>query len=325
MLRTLREFCRIVGPEGKVIAMVAAGLVLGEIGMRAIQHRLSVDVGHLQSFHQRSDELNDAPQHPHILFLGNSMTRYGVSTEAFSQELTARTGLLPATMKINPDNTALADWYYAYRNYFFEVQHAPEVLVIGFEGSHLRDKPTNHPGRLAQYYCDLNDWPELRRYDLKTFEDCAAYALCAMSAMCSNRDRLQRRILDTVIPGYRDGSQELNVRQSKLADSKLPPATYNRLREFLKMTREQNVTVILASMPIAQHYELDPELLKLLHAEQVQLIDCQNIPGIVPAMFPDGVHMTSDASLIYSRYLADVLAQQLSAVAVSDPHDLSTR
>src|SRR5690606_19101814 len=154
------------------------------------------------------------------------------------------------------------------------------------------------------------DWPELCQYDLKTLEDRAAYLVCTASAMCSNRDRLQRRILDTLIPGYRDGSQELNARQSRLAERKLPPPTYNRLREFLGMTRDQHVSVVLASMPIAKHYDLDPDLLKVLREERVQLIDCQNIPGIVPEMFPDGVHMTSAASQIYSHFLADALAQQ---------------
>lgn len=297
-----------------MIGLVVAGLLLGEIGMRCIQDRLSVDVGHLRSFPQRANELTTAPRHPQILFLGNSMTRYGVSTEAFAKEFTAQTGLVPATMKINPDNTALADWYYAYRNYFFKPDHAPDILMIGFEGGHLRDKPTLHPGRLAQYYCDTSDWPELCRYDLKTFEDRAAYLVCAASAMCSNRDRLQRRFLDTVIPGYRDGSQELNLRQKSLAERKLPPPTYNRLREFLRMTRVQNVTVVLASMPIAAPYELDPELLDVLREEGISLVDCRHIPGIVPEMFPDGVHMTSAASQIYSHYLADALAQRMNSV-----------
>jgi len=311
--RTLQSIWNVVGTEFKVIAMVASGLLLGEIGMRCIQDRLSVDVGHLQSFRQKANELTTAPQHPRILFLGNSMTRYGISTETFTKEFTARTGLQPATMKMNPDNTALADWFYAYRNYFFEPAQAPDVLVLGFEGGHLRDKPTAHPGRLAQYYCDANDWPELCRYDLKTFEDRAAYLVCTTSAMCSNRDRLQRRFLDTVIPGYRDGSQDLNVRQKTLAERKLPAPTYHRLREFLQMTRVQNVTVILASMPIATPYELDPELIHVLREEGIQLVDCQHIPGIVSQMFPDGVHMTGDASQIYSHYLADILAQKIGS------------
>ncbi|WP_437226976.1 hypothetical protein SH661x_000110 [Planctomicrobium sp. SH661] len=327
MFQAFHAMRTIIGGEWKVLMFVLAGLVSGEIGMRCIQDKLSVDVGHLRSFGTRANELTEAPLHPHILFLGNSMTRYGVSPEEFDREFTARTGRHPATLKINPDNTALADWFYAYRNYFFEAQHAPDVLVLGFEGGHLRDKPTTHPGRLAQYYCDLGDWPELCRYDLKTFEDRAAYLLCTVSAMCGNRDRLQRRILDMVIPGYRDGSQELNTRQSQLAERKMPAPTYDRLKEFLKMTREQNVTVVLAAMPVAAEYELDPALLDLLKSENIRLIDCRHIPGITSSMFPDGVHMTSDASVLYSRYLADELADEAVATSptpsvTSTPHSV---
>lgn len=314
---SFRNLRQLIGAEYKVLLMVVAGLLLGEAGMRCLQNRLSIDVGHLRSFQSKAAELTSAPSHPQILFLGNSMTRYGISPDAFTQEFIDRTGNAPATIKINPDNTALADWFYAYRNFFFETGRAPDFLVLGFEGGHLRDKPTIHPGRLAQYYCDLGDWPELCRYDLKTFEDRAAYLLCSVSSMVSNRDRLQRRLLDTLIPGYRDGSQELNTRQTRLAERSLPAPTYNRLHEFLEMTRRQRVTVVLAAMPIATPYTLDSELLKLLEAEHVRLVDCRNIPGVVPAMFPDGVHMTSDASLLYSRFLADALAEISPAPAIT--------
>jgi len=310
MFSLFPEVRRVIGTEYRVILMVAVGLLLGEAGMRMIQDHLSIDVGHLRSFRSKSDELTSAAEHPQVLFLGNSMTRHGITPDIFEEEFAACTGVHPATIKINPDNTALADWFYAYRNYFYKLEHAPDVLVLGFEGGHLRDKPTLHPGRLAQYYCQPDDWPELCRYDLKTFEERMSYLVCSVSAMCSNRDRLQRRVLDTLIPGYRDGSQQLNQRQTRLAEQKLPAPTYHRLQEFLDMIHSQHVTLVLAAMPIATPYELDPELLQVIAQNRVQLLDCRNLPGIVPEMFPDGVHMTADASLIYSRYLADQLSQE---------------
>jgi len=304
--------------------MVAAGLLLGEIAMQAVQNRLSIDVGHLRSFRSQADELISAAEHPQVLFLGNSMTRHGIAPDVFEEEFSACTGVHPAVIKINPDNTALADWFYAYRNYFYKLEQAPDVVVLGFEGGHLRDRPTLHPGRLAQYYCQPDDWPELCRYDLKTFEERVSYRICSVSAMCSNRDRLQRRILDMLIPEYRDGSQQLNQRQTHLAEQKLPAPTYHRLQEFLEMVHSQHVTLVLVAMPIAAPYELDPELMQVIAKNRVRLLDCRNLPGIVPEMFPDGVHMTTHASLIYSRYLADQLSQEsvptLSATTSSMHH-----
>jgi hypothetical protein len=304
----LRNLARLIGTEAKVVAVVLAGLLAGELGMRAVENRLSIDVGHLQSFDALASQLMATPDRPHVLFLGNSMTRYGITQAAFEQEFLNRAGVAPVTVKINPDNTALPDWYYAYKNYFYEQERRPDVVVIGFEGGHLRDQPTHHSGRLAQYYCDAGDWSDLCRFDLPNFEERASYWLSAASAMYSNRDRLQRRVLDEFIPGYRNGIQELNSRQSQQARREAPAPAYERLRAFLKMTQQQGTEVIFAAMPIAAPYELEPQLLALLAEQQVRLVDCRHVPGIVPAMFPDGIHMTADAAQLYSRYLAEHLA-----------------
>lgn len=295
----------LLGDEVKVLLVVAVGLLLGELGIRLVEDQLSKDVHHLQSFERLACELESAQPHPHVLFLGNSMTRYGISRETFEQEFFSLTGTRPATIKFNPDNTALAEWYYAYENYFFDAGRHPDVVVIGFEGGHLRDQPSHHVARLAQYYCDADDWKALCQNDLKTFEDRAAYVLSSVSCMYGNRDRLQRRVLDALIPAYRDGSQALNIRQSALADKKRSAPTYSRLQEFLDMVRAQDVHVILAAMPVRAPYDLDPGLLDLVRREGIQLIDCRQIPGIVPEMFPDGIHMTAQAAELYSRYLAD--------------------
>ncbi|MFG0336296.1 MAG: hypothetical protein ACF8TS_23300, partial [Maioricimonas sp. JB049] len=301
---------RFIGSEWKVLLVVAVGLAAGELGMRAIETRLSIDVDHLKSFRTIAQALREEadPDEARVLFLGNSLTRLGVDQQVFEQFAEAD-GWKIHTAKMNPDNTALAEWYYAYGNFFADPERAPDVLIVGFEGGHLRDHPSRHPARLAHYYCDANDWQDLRQFDLFGFEDAAGFWLARWSAMYSNRDRIERRLLDELIPGYRDGMQIVNERQTADAEAAALQSrpTYRRLREFIAMARAHDVRVILAAMPIAERYELDPELLEAIDGTGVDLVDCRTVPGIVPDMFPDGIHMTPEAAERYSRYLAGAL------------------
>lgn len=301
-------------PEAKVVATLALVLLASEAGMRLIEHRLSKDVAHLQSLSGIVDGLQpeSAGNGLRVLFLGNSLTRYGVLPEEFRREAAIRPGEELRIVKMTPDNTAVADWSYAYRNFIRTAEHKPDLLVIGFEGDHLRDAPSKHTNRLGRYYCDWSDLPELCRYDLPTFEDRARYVAEANSALLSNRDRIERRVLDLVIPGYRDGIQELNNRRKTERRATAPPPTYERLRSLLADARQDGVTVVIAAMPVRTPYELDTALLATLDEGQARLIDCRDVPGIVPEMFPDGIHMNETAAVTYSRYLARQLTGPLT-------------
>ncbi|SFI28389.1 hypothetical protein [Planctomicrobium piriforme] len=320
MRNSIRQLWGIIGVEGPVMLFVVCGLLLGELAMRAGDAQLSKDVAHLKSFDWLAHRLEETAQHPSVLFLGNSMTRFGVAQGAFEDEFASRTGEVPLTVKMNPDNSSLSDWYYLYNNFIHDEDLKPDLMVVGFQGDHLRDQPPNHPGRLAQYYCDLNDWPDLCKYDLPTFEDRASFALASLSSLYGNHDRPQTRLFDALIPHYRDGVQQLIDRVNAHSLAPRPQPTYHRLKEFLKHVGEQKVELVMVAMPIAAEYELDPELLKILRESGVTLVDCRHVPGIVPAMFPDGIHMSADASELYSRYLADALADPRLAKRAAAQH-----
>ena len=299
-------------PEARVVAVVLCALLAGEVGMRLYGDRLSKDIEHLEQFDAIAARAA-APAQPgitRVLFLGNSLTRYGLQAERF--ESAARDAGHPVRVeKMTPDNTALADWYYAYRTYFHAPQRTPDLLVIGFADGHLRDAPSNHPERLAQYYCRLQDLPELFARDLPTVEDRAHYGAACGSALLCNRDRIERRVLDSLIPGYREGIQTLNDRVRHVGPARpAAAATYSRLRELLQLAHDDGVQVVLAAMPIPAAYAIDPALQTLAAETGTPLIDCRAIPGVEPAMFPDGLHMNEEASLRYTRYLADALTTQ---------------
>lgn len=293
--------------EWRAVAVVVVVLGLFEAAFRLGGHRLSKDVEHLQAFGALSSRLAQSPaDRPKWLFLGNSLTRYGVDEALFTEQYQQHTQQAIAAMKVVPDNTAVADWSYLFRNYFTSAERAPDVLVLGFEGGHLRDAPSRHPDRLAQYYCTWSDWPELCARDLPGFESRAAFALEKSSAMVGNRDRVTRRALDALIPGYRAGMDRINA-SLKGHGSAAQNITYDRLRTLIEAAQRQHTRVVLAAMPVPEHYEFDAGLLELVREKQVELLDLRTVDGMEPAMFFDGLHMDDAGAKLYTHALVERL------------------
>jgi hypothetical protein len=297
-------------PELRVVGVVLLSLAAGEAGMRLVGQRLSKDVEHLAHFSEIAAEIarRDAAEEPlQVLFLGNSLTRYGVAADEFREAAEAVAGQPLTVAKMTPDNTALADWFYAYRNYFAETGRAPDLLVIGFQDGHLADAPSNHPQRLAQFYCDADDWPELCEYDLRNFESRAGFVLASQSALVANRDRLERRALDTLIPGYQAGIQDLNSRVRSQQNRPAARPSYTRLERLLDLAVAGGTRVVLVAMPVPTPYAIDDALQQVVTQRGAALVDCREVAGITNDMFPDGLHMNDEAAARYSRHLAQTL------------------
>jgi hypothetical protein len=45
------------------------------------------------------------------------------------------------------------------------------------------------------------------------------------------------------------------------------------------------------------------------------LVDCRQVPDVSTDMFPDGLHMNQEASVLYSRFLAGQMTPQLASMA----------
>ncbi len=310
--------------EWGVVLLVLSLFLLLELCFRFGGDRLSKDIAHLQSFASIVQTLDDfdPQQGTRILFLGNYLTRYGIDLETITNIAQQEQGIAIQGVKINPDNTAIAEWFYVYRTYLVKAEITPDVIVIGFEGAHLQDAPSRHPDRLAQYYCTWSDYPKLCEYDLKTFEEKTNFAVCKLSAAFGNRDRIPRKVFDIIIPDYQNGISTLNDRRVKTEKNKKPTKpkrpTYKRLAELISIAKQQGTTIILAAMPVPETYEFDPELLTLIKETSATLIDCRTVEGITEEMFFDGLHMDEDAAKLYSSDLTQKAIPLLRTIVDSE-------
>lgn len=309
--------------EWKVAAIVLVAFLGFEGLFRVAGSWLSKDIAHMQTFGERAERFALASRHEKTLktlFLGNSLTRYGVNQKVFTKETERQIERTLVTEKINPDNTSLAEWYYVYRNYFADLEDGPDVLIIGFEGRHLRDAPARHLDRLAYYYRSDQSLPDLFHFDAKTFEQRAFFTLCQYSAAFANRDRIQRRLLDKLIPSYRDGMDQLNQRMlNEEASTQGEAVSYERLMKLIALAERKETQVILTAMPVPRQYEFDPELLDIVRSTSAVLVDCRLVPGIREEMFFDGLHMDEQAGELYSERLADLCAPILQKLPVRNP------
>src|SRR5690606_20015032 len=124
----------------RVPAFVLAALLLVEVGVRAVEERLSIDVRHINRMDEIVTALVAAPG-PSVLFVGNSLTREGVDLELMRAGLAANRAGEWNVAAVYPDDTAVLDWLYLYDRYVVENDAVPDVVVVGFGIWHLEDRP----------------------------------------------------------------------------------------------------------------------------------------------------------------------------------------
>lgn len=298
--------------ELKVLGLAALVLLGAELGVRALEPRLSLDVQHVNAIPGIVAELSAQPGR-HLLLLGNSMTREGIEVETLAS-VWKQQGVRAADLavaRVYPDSTQLLDWHYLYRRHLAGEAARPDLLVVGFSQRGLHDVPADADqiGRIARNATTLRDAPELFTHDLRTVSQRAEYLLADTSVGFAIRERLRLRLLDLFIPHFRGTQRTLNDVQPQGAF--LPPDTadlsYGTLHRFLDLVDTGAVEVVFVAMPLREPYALDPRLAPTLERAGAQLLDLRSVPGLTPAAFHDPLHLAPQGAAIYSRALAHAL------------------
>src|SRR5215210_8107924 len=179
--------------ELKVVLVVLLVLACGELLIRVFEPSLSLDVQHIRQIPEISREMSQSPG-TRVLFISNSMLRYGVDPAIFEKEMESRS-LGPLRVgRVFPDATALPDWYYAFKHYFVDTNRVPDVLIVCFAAKDLQDDIPAEPARLAHNYTSAADIPELFSQDLRDFDTRAEFLLADLSSSFANRTRVRTRV-----------------------------------------------------------------------------------------------------------------------------------
>ena len=283
--------------ELKVILVVALVLLGTEVGMRMFQNRLSIDISHINSIPRISDQVAEsAPDgETKVLFVGNSLTRSGLNDSMFREELKEQ-GVDVRTHYIYPDGSSVNLWSFMVRNNFADSEKLPDVMVVAFGRSHLRDSKSD-PTILASY-AGLSDLGKVVTEESENFDEAAEFVLARASVAFMHRRRVQPRLFIDLLPYYLESYRRLNEirkeKQTEKEDDETDDAepgssqepTFRRLRELLEATADKGVSVIFVSIPMFEPYEVPEGAISLIREKGAVYADLRSLP-IQPADFDD--------------------------------------
>lgn len=291
--------------ELKVIAAVALVFGAVELGIRAMEDNLSIDVKHIHAIPSIVANLDKQPA-PHVVFLGNSLTRESIDTEAIAEVWPEA----PRMTRIHPDDTTLLDWHYIYQRYLSKTKPRSNLIVVSFVRSQLEDNQELHIDRLGSHFAGFQFAREVFEYDVCNTGDRIEFMLAGAFRAMANRERVQYRVL-TLVPGYKELADTINdsirTRTSKPADQSRTPS-YTLLRRFLSVAHSRGDRVLFVAIPLPRPYTIAHELRSTIQEGRATLIDMQGVESLTSQDFPDRYHLSEEAAPRFSRALGRVMA-----------------
>lgn len=323
-----------------MLLAVLIGLTAILIGLELVTRHLlyprSRDIVRFASYPARATELCQQSG-LRIAFVGNSATQCGVHPEKFVAGLPNPHRQPIHVEMFLADGSAINTWHYMVKQSFWRPRQNPDWIIVNYFDTGLQDGNFLEIGRLAQFFTTADDWDELRELDLPDVSHRIEYLLATQWATFAARDRIKKRVLNVMVPDYKDFAEELNHaqhQQDKARAAKTPAAvTHRTLERFLASAVEHRTKVIFVAFPTepsdaGKLYALHPDAEKLIRDAGMHSIDLRSVPGLLREHYEDDIHLTPAGALLYTRRLveavaplvaADVMAVQLAATAPKGP------
>jgi hypothetical protein len=234
-----------------------------------------------------------------VALLGNSATDRGVDPVLLAGQMSDLSGRSVYVEKFVADRAGVNTWYYMAKHYFWRHGRSPDWIVVNFFDSSLQDRPPMDVGRLAYFFTESEDWPELCDVDLSTTADRADFLLSKYWFTYAARDRIKDRILAGLAPGYKEVAGELNASQFRggKSGSVMGAASYRALGRFLGAARNRNTKVCFVSFPPrlsdGPPYDIDDNAVRVIHDFGMEFIDLRRVPELRPEFYADRIHLSN--------------------------------
>lgn len=285
------------------LLLILVGL---EIALRTTEAQLSGNLNHIK------EELPAIGQLPsRVLFIGNSLTNNAVDPARVAQALYPQAD--PASVqKMTPDSTALSDWFCIYQNAVQngpDPQTPPKIIVIGFAWAQLSDQYPVNAARLGAFLCRPADLGPLSVTALSEHENFLAFFAGSASHVFVNREAIRHRLLDLIVPKYKDVTQALNRNPGANAEATAAPHySYQLLTTLAQRVQQAGSQLYLVAMPVQSPYPLDPALLETVRGLNLKLFDMRQVQGIDLDMYEDSIHLNRTGQQRFSTAIAQRLA-----------------
>ncbi len=293
--------------RGLAIALIIVAMFGGlEVATRTLLFASSKDLKRFSSYPARARQLMAAPG-PHIVFLGNSITERGIDAPLVARTLGVSADVFSA------DSSHINTWIWMMNAEFWKRQLSPELVILHFNRQSLEDGERLEIGRLAQFFTDREDWPELFEHETVTLSQRVAFVVSSAWATFAVRDRLKERILG-LLPGYAGYIQvenQVNAAVDRATSSKVAaPRSWTTLRRFVARARENHTQVLIVAFPTRAGspgelpYDIPPQIPAEIEAAGMTFLDLRRMPSLDRARhYDDDLHLNSDGREIYTRFL----------------------
>jgi hypothetical protein len=288
------------------IIAIAIVLLLSEGLMRLVEAKLSGNINHMQEIpdvierHLRSDPNVNAAK---VIFLGNSLTNNAVDEERFNHSSVVLEGKKSSAVKIVPDATYIWDWYCVFKNNIYAQDKPPEAVIVGFAWAQLSDRRAPQISRLAGYFCGMSDLGDLLSLGMDDISDVLEFSISKLSHLYVNRETIRKRLLDIVIPDYRQYTQYINdfsvgIRNQGVGVEE--KNSYRILKKMIQKAEQKNIRMVFMSMPVIKDYSIDRELLEIFEDNSVTFFDMRKVTGINESMYLDPIHLDENGREIFT-------------------------
>jgi hypothetical protein len=293
-----------------------------EVVTRVVLFPMSLDFERFASYGERADALQSRPG-LRVAFVGNSATEAGVDVDVLKETLSANGASVPSIELFLADGSGINTWRSMMNEYFWKRGSAPDLVIITFFGPSLDDAGDFEVGRVAQFFTDLRDWPDLFQLDLVTAGQRVEWAVSSVWATYAARDRIRDRILSVFVPNYKEYATALHDDVSRDVVVKgMPRASvvksHRALQSVLERARWFGSRVLFVAYPMRDtEYTVHPEALRLIRDCGADYLDMRDFVELAPTLYRDAYHLTTTGKPIYTKRFAEVLAPMLRTVGRS--------
>ena len=298
--------------ETKVVMVLAAALVLGEVMVRRVEGRLSKDVAHLREM-GRLDEVLAPRGEAKVLLVGNSLIRCAVNPGLLTVPGQAAGGVAA----LHPDASGVVEWRQAFRRHVLQRGAKPAWVILGTGQGHLADPAELNVERLGAWLVPPRERLAFWREEGLGLERGVPFLLAGMSKLYANRGRVQPLLFYNAVPGYEGTARLLNEEHGRKlvaslgdARSDVARSTARHLEGLLQDVKETGARVVVVALPTPQRYTIPEPIRQTLEAHGAALLDFASVHALASARFPDGYHLDAEGAREFTQLLNAELARR---------------
>ena len=301
-----------------VVFGVALLLCLLEVFTRTVLYRMSTDFARFPGYLGQAVALSQSAG-LRVALIGNSATEEGVDQAALASLLSqGRQGPTDVTI-FTADSSEIITWRAMATDLFWRHGTQPDAIVVTFFGHDLEDSASVELGRVAQFFTRVQDWPDLFSNELTGVPTRVEFMVASVWGTYAARERLKQRVLNVVVPGFRQYEPRLNDLSRRYgphggATAARPAASYRALDRLLETAQARGVQMVLVAFPRnGAPTVIDPAIETLAARRGAKVLDMQPLSHIPPEQYSDSIHLTRAGREVYTDLFGRALAPHLVA------------